>query len=318
MPPAQMTFSDVEYLNKKRKTRRELFLEKMDALLPWRALEAQLAPFYARGTGGRPPYPLAVMLRVHCLQLFYNLSDPAMEDALYEIESMRRFARLRLAGNLPDETTILNFRHFLEQHQLGAAILQTVNEHLAQHGLLLRNGSIVDATILAAPSSTKNQAGARDPEMHSTRKGQQWYFGMKMHIGVDDAHGLIHTVETTSAEKSDVVVAEKVLHGEEKVVWGDAGYQGIEKREEHRERRVEWMIAMRYGKRKQLPAESGLRTLEKFKASVRAKVEHPFFYIKRIFGYAKVRYRGLAKNKNRLLVLAALSNLLVARKFLTA
>ena len=256
--------------------------------------------------------------RVHCLQLFYNLSDPAMEDALYEIESMRRFARLRLAGNLPDETTILNFRHFLEQHQLGAAILQTVNEHLAGHGLLLRNGSIVDATILAAPSSTKNKAGARDPEMHSTRKGAQWYFGMKMHIGVDDAHGLIHSVETTSAEKSDVVMAGKVLHGEEKIVWGDAGYQGIEKRPEHRDRRVQWMIAMRYGKRKGLPEESGLRRLEKFKASVRAKVEHPFFYIKRMFGYAKVRYRGLAKNKNRLQVLAALSNLMVARKFLTA
>ncbi len=314
--PAQMTFSDLEYLLKKRQTRRELFLEKMDALLPWQALEAQLAPFYARGTSGRPPYPLAVMLRVHCLQLFYNLSDPAMEDALYEIASMRRFARLHLAGNLPDETTILHFRHFLEEHQLGAAILRTVNEQLARHGLLLRNGSIVDATILAAPSSTKNKAGARDAEMHSTRKGQQWHFGMKMHIGVDDAHGLIHSLETTSAEKSDVVVAEKVLHGAEKVVWGDAGYQGIEKREEHRDRRVQWMIAMRCGKRKQLPEESGLRLLEKFKASVRAKVEHPFFYIKRIFGYAKVRYRGLAKNKNRLQVLAAFTNLLLARKFL--
>ena len=193
----QLSFSDLEYENKKRKTRREKFLERMDALIPWPRLVKKLKKHYPKGTRGRPPYPLETMLRIHCMQLFYNLSDPAMEDALYEIESMRRFAGLKLSEALPDETTILNFRHFLERHKLGDKIFQEVNRHLKEQGLMLREGSIVDASIIDAPSSTKNQEGKRDPEMHQTRKGKQWHFGMKLHIGVDDTLGVIDSLETT-------------------------------------------------------------------------------------------------------------------------
>ena len=314
----QMSFAEAEYENKSHKTRRELFLERMESLVPWAKLERKIAKHYHQETTGRPPYPLRTVLRVHCLQLFYNLSDPAMEDALYEIESMRRFAGLRLSDPLPDETTILNFRHFLEHHRLGKVVFDTVNQHLASQGLILKEGSIVDATILSAPSSTKNAAGERDPEMRQTKKGNQWYFGMKMHIGVDDALGLIHSLETTSAEVHDVVVADKLLHGKEKSVWGDAGYLGIEKRKEHERRGTRWQIALRPGKRAQLPEASPLAKAERIKASVRAKVEHSFFYIKRVFGYDKVRYRGLAKNACRLQVLAAFTNLLMARKHLPA
>jgi len=313
---SQLTFAEAEYVHKKHKTRREIFLEKMEALIPFSKLEENISRYYSKGKNGRPPYALSVMLRVHCLQLFYNLSDPAMEDALHEIESMRRFAGLSLANRMPDETTILNFRHFLEKHKLGKVIFDTMNQHLATHGLILREGSIVDATILSAPSSTKNKSNARDPEMHQTKKGQQWYFGMKMHIGVDDALGLIHSVETTSAEVHDVVVADKLLHGEEKRFFSDAGYTGIEKREGHKERKIHWMVAMKPGQRAQLPENSLLAKAEKCKASVRAKVEHSFFYIKRVFGYSKVRYRGLEKNTNRLHVLAAFSNLMMARRYL--
>lgn len=313
----QLTFAEAEYAIKKRKTRREVFLEKMDLLIPWQTFEQQLSRHYAKGTMGRKPYPFKVMLRVHIMQLIYNLSDPAMEDALYEIESMRRFAGLRLSGNLPDETTILNFRHFIEQHKLGQHLFDKMQEHLEAKGLKLREGSIVDATIISAPTSTKNEQGKRDPEMHQTKKGNEWHFGMKMHIGVDDSIGLIHSIATTPANAHDITQADKLLHGDEKRVWGDAGYVGIDKRKEHQERDVEWFIAMRPGKRTALQKQGDLAKTEKIKASVRAKVEHAFHYIKRVFGYSKVRYRGLAKNTNRLQVLAALANLLRARPYLT-
>jgi IS5 family transposase len=313
----QLTFSEAEYHHKKRKTRRELFLERMEKLIPWKQLEKKVARYYPKGENGRPPYPLSSMLRVHCMQLFYNLSDPAMEDALYEIESMRRFAGLRLSDRLPDETTILKFRHFLESHGLGKVLFKEVNKHLEKNGLMLREGSIVDATIIAAPSSTKNSSGKRDPEMHQTRKGKQWYFGMKMHIGVDDTLGLIHSIDTTPANISDIAVADRLLHGEEKRVFGDAGYRGVMKRPEHAHRNgTEWFIARRPGERHsldELRAEA-----EKLKAGIRAKVEHPFRYIKRVFGYDKVRYRGLAKNSNRLHLLAAFSNLLMGEKYMLA
>lgn len=314
----QLSFSEAEYVNKKHKTRRQAFLEKMNGLMPWEKLEKRISKHYPKGENGRPPYPLAVMLRVHCMQLFYNLSDPAMEDALYEIESMRRFAGLSLSGRIPDETTILNFRHFLEQHALGKEIFVTVNKHLADHGLLLKEGSILDATIIAAPSSTKNEDGERDSEMHQSKKGNQWYFGMKMHIGVDDTFGVIHSIETTSANVHDIVVADKILHGKEERVWTDAGYTGIEKREEHEKRKVNWHIAMKLGKRAKLPESHPDEKIEKLKASVRAKVEHSFFYIKRVFGYSKVRYRGLEKNNNRLHMLAAFTNLMRMQKYLPA
>ncbi|TLM72680.1 IS5 family transposase, partial [Microbulbifer harenosus] len=231
---SQLTFAEAEFSNKKRQTRREKFLSKMDALIPWKKLENRIRPVYPKIGNGRRPYPLSVMLRIHCMQLFYNLSDPAMEDALYEIESMRRFAGLRLSDSLPDETTILKFRHLLEKHSLGKKLFREIEKHLAEHGLTLREGTIVDATIIAAPSSTKNREGKRDPEMHQTKKGNEWQFGMKMHIGVDDGLGLIHSIETTGANEHDITQTEKLLHGDETRVWGDAGYLGVEKRPEHK------------------------------------------------------------------------------------
>ena len=314
----QLSFSEAEYNLKKRKTRREKFLEQMDALLPWKRLEKRIRPYYAKAGNGRQPYPLPVMLRVHCMQLFYNLSDPAMEDALYEIESMRRFSGLSITSAIPDETTILNFRHLLERHELGKKLFKEINAHLAKQGFDLKEGTIVDASIIAAPTSTKNKQGKRDEEMHQTKKGNAWHFGMKLHIGVDDALGLIHSLETTPANTHDIVVADKLLHGEEKRVWGDAGYTGIEKREEHIDREVDWMIAERPGKRKIMDADSPENQIEKTKASVRAKVEHPFMFIKRIFNYSKVRYKGLQKNKERLYLLSGFTNLIRMKDCLLA
>lgn len=316
---SQLTFAEAEYATKKRKTKREVFLERMEALIPWARLEKKIARYYPKNgpQGGRPVYLLSSMLRVHCLQLFYNLSDPGMEDALYEVESMRRFAGLSL-DRLPDETTILNFRRLLERHGLGKKLFNEINGHLGELGLVLKEGTIVDATIIAAPSSTKNKQGERDPEMHQVKKGNAWHFGMKMHIGVDESLGLIHSVETTPAHVADVAMTDQLLHGAEKNVWGDAGYQGVEKREEHADREVSWFIALRRSKLKDLPKSDPLVGAEKIKASMRAKVEHPFLYIKQVFGYRKVRYRGLLKNTNRLHLLAGFTNLLRMRKCLLA
>ena len=312
----QMTFSEVEFHSKKRKTRREKFLDQMETLIPWQRIERKIADYYPKPGKGRKPYPLSTMLRVHCMQLFYNLSDPAMEDALYEIESMRKFAGLSLSGCLPDETTILKFRHLLEKHELGKEILNEVNRHLEKEGLLLREGTIVDATIICAPTSTKNKAGQRDPEMRQTKKGNEWYFGMKMHIGVDKTFGVIHSMTTTSANTHDITQTENLLHGQEDTCWGDAGYLGAQKREELVDKAIDWHIAARSGKRKQM---SGVAlSVEKIKASIRAKVEHPFRRIKQQFGYSKVRYRGLKKNHNRLELLAAFSNLLTCKNRLFA
>ena len=313
----QPTFADLEYQGKKRKTRRELFLERMNGLVPWQKLEQRIRPVYAKRGQGRRPYPLPVMLRIHCVQLFYNLSDPGMEDLLYEAESVRRFVGLNLTEALPDETTILNFRHLLERHQLGQGLLEEINAHLESQGLRLREGTIVDASIIEAPSSTKNRCGKRDPQMHQTKKGNQWYFGMKAHIGVDADTGIVHSLSTTAANAHDVTEAHNLLHGGETQVWCDAGYQGVHKREENLGREVEWQVAMRPGKRRKLDPESAEASAEKHKASVRAKVEHPFLKVKRIFGYAKVRYRGLAKNTERLALLFGLGNLLTAEGQLT-
>ena len=257
------------------------------------------------------------MLRVHCVQLFYNLSDPGMEDLLYEVESVRRFVGLRLSGALPDETTILHFRHLLETHGLGETLFEESNAHLASLGHRLSKGTIVDASLIAAPSLTKNRKGERDPEMHQTKKGNQWHFGMKAHIGVDAAQsGLTHSVETTPANVSDVATAHALLHGGEEQVWGDAGYQGVDQRAENRDTDVDWEVAMKPGKRKLLD-KAGVAA-ERRKASVRAKVAHPFGYVKRHFGYAKVRYRGLAKNTQRIAVLLGFTNLLIAGRDATA
>ena len=315
---SQSTFADLEYEGKKRKTRREKFLERMEGLIPWEELEERIRAFYPKAGRGRRPYELSTMLRIHCVQLFYNLSDPGMEDMLYEVESVRRFAGLRLSGPLPDETTILNFRHLLEKHGLGTGLFEEINRHLESQGLRLQEGTIVDASIIAAPSSTKNRSKKRDPEMHQTKKGNEWHFGMKVHIGVDSQTGVVHSVSTTPANMHDVTETPRLLHGGETRVWGDAGYQGVDKRPENRGLEVEWQVAMRPGKRRKLEPGSDEAVAEKRKASVRAKVEHPFLYIKRHFGYGKVRYRGLAKNTQRLMTLLGFANLMRAEQHLAA
>lgn len=313
----QTTFASLSYAAKKKPTRRELFLAQMERVVPWGALLALIEPKYPKaGRRGRPPMALMSMLRIHFMQQWYALSDPAMEDALYEIESMRRFAGLELNENaIPDETTILKFRRLLEQHGLAAKMLAVVNAHLTDKKLLLRQGTIVDATIIAAPPSTRNADHARDPEMHQTRKGNQWYFGMKAHIGADMESGLVHTVTTTPANVADVTEAGKLLHGQERSVYADAGYTGAEKRARKRGRT--WYIAAKRGKVKALP-EGELKeatvALEHLKASMRSKVEHSFRVIKRQFGYLKVRYRGLKKNTAQIITLFALSNLWMARR----
>ena len=304
----QPTFADLEYEGKKRKTRREKFLERMDGLIPWEELEERIRPFYPKAGRGRRPYELSTMLRIHRVQLFYNLSDPGMEDMLYEVESVRRFVGLRLSGPLPDETTILNFRHLLDRHELGTGLLEEINRHLESQGLRLQEGTIVDASIIAAPSSTKNRRKERDPEMRQTKKGNEWHFGMKLHIGVDSETGVVHSVSTTPANVHDVTQTPRLLHGGETQVGGDAGYQGVDKRPENRDLEVEWQVAMRPGQRRKLEHGSDEAAREKRKASVRAKVEHPFLYVKRRFGYAKVRYRGLTKNTQRLALLLGFAN----------
>jgi len=318
---SQLSFSDAEYLGKRKRTRREVFLSQMEQVVPWSALVGLIEPHYPKAGRGRRPYALETMLRIYLLQQWYGLSDPAMEEALYEITSMRQFARVSLNRPIPDETTLLHFRHLLEQHGLCARLFEAVSGYLQEKGLWMRHGTIVDATIIAAPSSTKNKAGERDREMHQTKKGNQWYFGMKAHIGVDAESGLVHTVVGTAANVADVTQTGQLLHGDEQVAYGDAGFIGAGKRAELKERKLEWNIARRRSQ-VEVIADEGKRELarlyEHLIAKVRAKVEHPFGVIKRQFGHVKVRYRGLAKNTAQLHVLFALSNLWMVRKRLLA
>ncbi len=304
-----------------KRTRKREFLEEMDRVIPWSELLALITPHTPSGRTGRPPFAPEVMLRIHLLQQFFGHSDPAMEEALHDIPLYREFAQLDVGTTrLPDESTILRFRHLLEAHDLGAQILEAVNAQLQRQGLLLKTGTVVDATLIAAPSSTKNAKGERDPEMHQTKKGNQWHFGMKVHIGVDADSGLVHTVVGTSANAHDVTQASALLHGEESDVFADSGYRGVHKREEviqtHPD--VAWHVAMMPSQRKALdkttPMGVILDALEKTKARIRAKVEHPFRVIKCQFGHRQTRYRGLAKNTSQLLVMFALSNLWMVRK----
>ena len=299
-----------------KKTRKREFLSEMDLVVPWAALVELIAPYYPEGRQGRPPFPLETMLRVHFMQQWFTLSDPAMEEAFFDVPLYREFAQLDAHGRLPDESTILRFRHRLEEHKLAEQMLATVNALLVSKGLLLKVGTAVDATLIAAPTSTKNKGKARDPEMHSSKKGSQWYFGMKAHIGVDADSGLVHTVKGTAGHVHDITEGHSLLHGQEQVVFADAGYQGVDKRADAKPE-VQWHVAMRPGKRKALDkshaADALLVEAEKLKAGVRAKVEHPFRVIKRQFGYLKVRYRGLKKNTQQLMVLFALSNLWMVR-----
>jgi IS5 family transposase len=316
---SQISFADAEYAGKRKKTRREIFLEDMEQVVPWKALLKLIEPHYPVAGRGRRPYPMEAILRVHLMQNWFALSDPAMEEALYEIASLRAFARLSLGEAIPDETTILNFRHLLEANDLAEDILKLVNGHLARKGLLLKKGSIVDATIIAAPSSTKNSTGERDPEMHQTKKGNQWHFGMKAHIAVDAESGLVHTVTTTPANEADVEQITDLLHGKEEQVWADSGYRGAAKRVKRDD--VQWHIAGRPSDIAKLPdgrAKTRIQKQEHCKASVRAKVEHPFRVIKRQFGLTKVRFKGLAKNTAHVVTLFALANLWMARKKLMA
>ena len=315
----QLSFAEAEYAAKKKKTRREVFLEEMELVVPWKALIKVITPFYPVAGRGRRPYPLEAMLRVHLMQNWFALSDPSMEEALYEIASLRNFAGLKLSEPIPDETTILNFRHLLEEYDLAEDILAQVNAHLSRKGLLLKRGSIVDATIISAPSSTKNADGERDPEMHQTKKGNQWFFGMKAHIGVDADSGLVHTVTTTPANESDVAQVADLLHGKEEEVYADSGYRGARKRVNRKD--LKWHIAARPSDMARMPEgkkKERMRKEEHRKASIRSKVEHPFRVIKRQFGLTKVRFRGLDKNTGHLLTLFALSNLWMARRSLMA
>lgn len=300
-----------------KRTRKREFLDEMERVVPWSVLVQIVEPHYPRAKTGRPPFGIETMLRIHYLQQWFALSDPAMEEALHDMPVFREFAKLDDGvKRLPDETTILRFRHLLEKHDLATDMLRVVNDLLQAKGLMMRKGTVVDATLIAAPSSTKNEAGERDPEMRQTKKGKNWYFGMKAHIGVDADSGLVHTVATTPANVNDLTMAGALLHGQETAAHGDAGYQGVHKRPEAAG--PEWHVAMRPGRRRQLNPfiEPQLLTAqaEKLKARIRAKVEPPFRVLKRQFGFTKVRYRGLAKNTAQIVTLFALGNLWMARR----
>jgi|SRR6185312_8619929 len=313
----QKSFASSGFELATKRTRKREFLDEMNLVVPWAELVTLIEPHAPAGRTGRPPFAVLTMLRIHFLQQWFGLSDPAMEEALHDVPLYREFAHLDAGiSRLPDESTILRFRHLLQENNLSIQLLATINATLAAKGLLLKTGTVVDATLIAAPSSTKNSSGERDPEMHQTRKGNQWHFGMKAHIGVDAESGLVHTVIGTAANVNDVTQGHALLHGEEVAVFADAGYQGAMKRPEASG--VNWHVAMRPGKRRALDKNRGshqlIEQLEKIKAGVRAKVEHPFRVIKCQFGFTKVRYKGLAKNTGQLVTLFALSNLWMARK----
>jgi IS5 family transposase len=304
----QRTFGDLAWDGKKKVTRREQFLAEMDAVVPWAEFVRLVTPVYPNGERGRPVMPLRMMLRIYFVQQWFNLSDPAAEDALYDSESIRRFVGVDLSDDaVPDESTILRFRHLLEQHQLTAAMFASVRTMLERKGILLKSGTIVDATILNAPTSTKNATSTRDPEMRQTRKGNQWYFGMKAHVGTD-RRGLVHSLVTTDAAQADISHVSDLLHGDERELYGDSAYH------------AEWLaetcqangIKYRVNRRGKLSATE--RRRNQARSRHRARGEHGFHVVKRLWGFTKVRYRGLAKNTARLFTMFALANLYMVRK----
>lgn len=323
----QTSFASLEFAGKKRRTRREKFLAEMERVVPWTALVALIEPHYPKsGRVGRPPIGVQRMLRMYFLQQWYSLSDEGLEDAICDSQAMREFVGIDFAREqVPDATTLLKFRRLLEQHELTKAIFETVNAHLGERGLLMREGTMVDATIIAAPSSTKNEGGERDPEMHQVKKGNEWHFGMKAHIGADADSGLVHSVHVTPANESDIASAHALLHGQEQRVHADSGYTGIAKREEivtaqdegRIRKGIEWFVAAKRGKIVEL-AEGVHKELavmlERRKAQIRARVEHPFHIVKNLFGHKKVSYKGLAKNRARMYSLFALANLVIAKR----
>lgn len=318
----QPGFSELEYAGKRKRTRRERFLATMEEVVPWDELLAVLKPHYPAGKRGRPPIGLERMLRLYFLQQWYALADEALEDAVYDSQAMRSFLRINLAADpVPDATTLLKFRRLLETNDLCAGLFKTINAHLEERGLLMREGTLVDATIIHAPSSTKNKDKSRDPEMHQTKKGNQWYFGMKAHIGTDRDSGMVHTVISTAANVSDISQTAGLLHGHETQVHADAGYTGVEKRDEIQAEdpggRIDWQVACRRSsltKMEEGEEKERLLAVEKSKASVRAHVEHPFHLLKNLFRHRKTRYRGLAKNHHQLQVLFGLGNLVLAAR----
>jgi IS5 family transposase len=320
----QTSFTHAEFAAKKKTTRREKFLSRMEEVIPWKQLLAVIEPYYPKGERGRPPVGLERMLRIYFLQQWYGLADEALEDALYDSQALQQFARIDLnAEGVPDATTLLNFRHLLETHDLCKGLFRAINADLSARGLLLREGTLVDATLIAAPPSTKNKAKQRDPEMHQTKKGNQWYFGMKAHIGADRDSKLVHTVVVTAANVADITKTAELLHGAEKQVHADAGYTGVEKRAEivALERKIDWQIAGKRGVIKAMAEgaeKEAVKAVEQAKASVRAFVEHPFHIVKNLFRHRKVRYRGLAKNGHQLYTLFGLANVVIGSRTATS
>ena len=315
----QMTFSDIEYAGRKRISKKEEFLDAMDAMIPWDRWLLLIKPYYPSGKRGRPARGIITMLRMYLLQIWFNLSDEGVEDAIYDSFCMRKFMGLDfMTESVPDATTLLKFRHLLEEHDLGKVIFDDIKEALDRAGLIMHGGTIVDATLIAAPSSTKNKKGERDPEMHQTKKGNQWYFGMKVHIGVDAGSGCVHTVTATAANVHDVDEVHNLVREDDDVLYGDSGYLGVDRRpeisgDEHLNQ-VEYRIAMRPSSLKTTDKYIGFnweKYIENRKASVRCKVEHAFLIVKRDFGYHKVAYRGIKKNLNRFHMLFACANLLM-------
>ena len=326
----QRTFGDIEYSKRKRVSRREFFLKKMDTLIPWEELIGVIQPYYYAGRRGRPPRGIEMMLRMYLLQIWYNLSDELTEETIYDSHAMKEFVKIDFwEQDVPDATTLLGFRHMLEREKLQEKLFEKINRILEGEGMIWHGGSIVDAAIIEAPSSTKNSSKSRDPEMKQTRKGNEWYFGMKAHIGADAGTGMVHSVSITAANVHDINEAYKLVRADDDFVNGDAGYMGIEKRKEIIEDEhlsvVKWRINLRKGRERKL--EKALyqdamnhleyvgqprwgEQIEYLKSKVRSKVEHNFYIIKHIFGYRKTRYRGLEKNGARLYMLFALANVL--------
>jgi IS5 family transposase len=316
--PIQTSFADLEYTYKKRQTRRELFLAEMEQVVPWSLLLTRIESRYpTTGRRGRQPMPLSSMLRIHCMHQWFSYSDRQMEDALYEIDSVRRFAGFgSVTEALPDETTILNFRHWLEKHQLTEALLATVNDHLKERGLLISKGTMVDATIIHAPSSTQNQDKTRDPDMHQTKKGNQWYFGMKLHVGADVNSGAVHSVTVTPANTADIEELPNLLREGDRVIFADAGYTSDEYKRGARHLGLRWCVNDKRKPGKNLSSSQKKRNRKQ--SSVRARVEHIFRIIKCQFGFRKTRYRGLAKNTLQVNWLIGWANLYLLRRPLMA
>lgn len=310
----QPSFSDLEYANKKRTTRRERFLQEMDSIIPWSVLVKPIKRAYPKGHTGRPPVPLEAMLRIYFLQQWYGLSDPAAEDSLYDTESMRRFVGVDM-DSIPDESTILRFRHRLEKEGLTAKLFQKVEGYLSEQGLIVNEGTIVDATIIGASGSTKNKEKKRDPEMKPTRKGNQWYFGMKAHVGTD-THGRVHSVAVTDASVHDSQMMEELVHGEEQTIYGDKAYADAGKQAKFEESGVEWRVNRKGSTRRKLNIAD--RSFNRKNNRTRARGEHAFRIVKDLWGYSKVRYRGIEKNAAQVFTLFALANLYLCRRELQA